>query len=145
MSTKEKLNFRYDLKIREQLQLHEGIETFPYMDSVGKLTVGVGRNLTDRGLSEEEINFLFANDIDLVQHDLDKHLPWWREMNENRQRVLVDMCFNLGITRLLGFVTTLGFMREGKYKEAAAQMLRSKWAKQVKGRALRLSRMMEEG
>lgn len=131
--------------LKKQLTLHEGKEKMPYVDSVGKITIGVGRNLTDRGLSEDEIEYLLNNDIELCKKDLDNHLPWWRSMNETRQRVIIDMCFNLGIRRLLGFHATLRFMSEKKYKEAALQMLQSKWAKQVKGRALRLSKMMEEG
>lgn len=139
MSTEE------ELKLIEQLIFHEGEERFPYVDTVGKITIGVGRNLTDRGLSRDEVRFLLKNDIDLCKADLDMHLPWWRNLNEVRQRVLIDMCFNLGITRLMGFKTTLALIEAGEYQAASLQMLRSKWAKQVKGRALRLAKMMEEG
>lgn len=147
MSTGEILNFDWeqDAELKEQLSLHEDVRPFPYVDTVGKVSIGIGRNLTDRGLAKDEIDLLYHNDIMMCQLDLDKHLPWWRSMSANRQRVILDMCFNLGIVRLLGFHTTLRYMSEGKFKEAARQMLNSKWRKQVKGRALRLSRMMEEG
>lgn len=146
MSTEEQIKlWEFDYKLKEQLSLHEDVRPFPYVDTVGKVSIGIGRNLTDRGLSTDEIEYLYRNDIEIAVNDLDKHLPWWRSMSENRQRVILDMCFNMGIVRLLGFHTTLRLMSEGKYKEAAKQMLNSKWRKQVKGRALRLSRMMEEG
>jgi lysozyme len=147
MSTEEipKIDWEQDENLKGQLSLHEDLRSFPYVDTVGKVSIGIGRNLTDRGLSRDEIDLLYHNDIMMCQIDLDNHLPWWRGMSDNRQRVLLDMCFNLGIVRLLGFHTSLRLMSEGKYEEASRQMLRSKWAKQVKGRASNLSRMMREG
>lgn len=132
-------------RLYEQLELHEGKKNKPYKDTVGKLTIGIGRNLTDRGITEEEIVFLFGTDVALVEKDLDRNLKWWREMSEVRQRVLVDMCFNLGITKLLAFKNTLEAMRTGRYNDAASGMLNSLWAKQVKGRAVRLANMMRTG
>lgn len=132
-------------RLYEQLELHEGKKNKPYKDTVGKLTIGIGRNLTDRGITEEEIVFLFGTDVALVEKDLDRNLKWWREMSEVRQRVLADMCFNLGITKLLAFKNTLEAMRTGRYNDAASGMLNSLWAKQVKGRAVRLANMMRTG
>jgi len=133
------------LLLEAQLHLHEGSRRFPYRDTVGKLTIGVGRNLDDRGLSDDEISYLLQNDIRLVQEDLDRSLPWWRQMDEVRQRVLADMCFNLGISRLLLFRNTLKAMKEGDYELAASGMRNSLWFKQVGGRAIRLVKMMETG
>ena len=75
------------------LERDEGCELLPYTDTVDKLTVGIGRNLTDRGISLEEAHYLLQRDIDLVVADLDRALPWWREMTPARQRVLANMCF----------------------------------------------------
>lgn len=132
-------------RLYEQLKLHEGKKNKPYKDTIGKLTIGIGRNLDDRGITEEEIVFLFGTDVALVEKDLDKNLKWWREMSEVRQRVLADMCFNLGITKLLTFKNTLEAMRTKRYEDAASGMLNSLWAKQVKGRAVRLANMMRTG
>ena len=132
-------------RLYEQLELHEGKKSKPYKDTVGKLTIGIGRNLDDRGITEEEIVFLLGTDVALVEKDLDKNLKWWRDMSEVRQRVLADMCFNLGITKLLTFKNTLEAMRTGRYNDAASGMLNSLWAKQVKGRAVRLANMMRTG
>ncbi len=132
-------------RLYEQLELHEGKKSKPYKDTVGKLTIGIGRNLDDRGITEEEIIFLFGTDVALVEKELDKNLRWWRDMSEVRQRVLADMCFNLGITKLLTFKNTLEAMRVGRYNDAASGMLNSLWAKQVKGRAVRLANMMRTG
>lgn len=132
-------------KLLKQLDLHEGLELKPYKDTVGKLTIGVGRNLTDRGISKEEAYYLLRNDVAIAITELDKNLSWWKGLDEIRQRVLADMCFNLGITKLLGFKNTLELIRKGDYESAASAMLNSLWAKQVKGRATRLANMMRTG
>jgi lysozyme len=85
-----------------------------------------------------------ANDIRDVEVQLDKHLPWWREMNDVRQNVLANMCF-MGIGKLLGFKNTLAFMQAKRYDAAAVGMLDSLWAKQVGQRAVRLATMMRTG
>lgn len=123
----------------------EGMKLKPYKDTVGKLTVGVGRNLDDNGISVDEATFMLQNDIDVVMAQLDHNLAWWRDMTEPRQRVLANMCFNLGITRLLGFINTLEAMKHGQYDKAASGMLDSLWAKQVGKRAIRLAKQMREG
>ena len=128
-----------------QLKAHEGLRLKPYRDTVGKLTIGVGRNLDDVGLREGEALFLLLHDLQFVEEALDKRLPWWRELDEPRRHVLLDMGFNLGVDGLLGFGATLGHLRAGRYAEAAQQMLRSRWAGQVGRRAATLSRMMRTG
>ena len=130
-------------KFVSELERDEGNEPFPYTDTVGKITIGIGRNLSDRGLSQDEIQYLLKNDIDEVLADLDRALPWWREMTPARQRVLANMCFNMGLPVLLGFRNTLAYMARGNYKAAAAGMRASKWARQVGARAERLARLME--
>jgi lysozyme len=131
--------------ILEQLRLHEGIKYKPYKDTVGKLTIGVGRNLDDVGLSDEEVDFLLTNDIKRAQDALNKNCPWWEQMSPVRQKVLLDMCFNMGIKGLLSFRNTLAAMQRGDYAAAAMGMRNSLWAKQVGKRAERLATMMETG
>ncbi len=132
-------------KLAAQLTIDEGRRPLVYYDSVGKITGGVGRNLTDRPFFDDEIALMLKNDIDLVEKDLDRRLPWWREMSEARQNALANMCFNLGISRLMLFVKALDHMRAGRYDAAAREMLNSKWAKQVGARAVRLAILMRKG
>lgn len=132
-------------RARAQLMKHEGIRLRPYVDTVGKTTIGIGRNLTDRGVSYDEAMFLLDNDIDRAEADLDANLPWWRKMNAVRQLVLLDMCFNLGISRLLTFKSALRNMELRRYRVASEDMLDSKWARQVGQRALTLAAMMRTG
>lgn len=133
-----------DAFIRELIR-DEGIRLRPYRDSVGKLTIGIGRNLDDVGISSDEAMYLCRNDVAAALADLDKALPWWRELDEVRQRALANMAFNLGIVRLLGFRNTLAALRAGRYADAADGMLASKWAGQVGPRAARLAAMIRTG
>jgi lysozyme len=132
-------------ELRSMLVLHEGLRLRPYKCTAGKVTIGVGRNLDDKGITQAEAFELLEHDIDDVERDLDSVWPWWRQMTDARQQVLADMCFNLGIGRLKGFVRTLDYMKKGDYKAAADGMLDSLWARQVGNRAQRLAKMMREG
>ena len=131
-------------KLIRQLTIDEGRRPRIYVDTVGKVSGGVGRNLTDRGFSENEIDLMLKNDIDLVENSLDRYLPWWRHMNDARQNVLANMCF-MGIGTLLKFANALAAMKSGRFDDAADEMLDSKWAKQVGDRAKRLAKTMRSG
>lgn len=126
----------------DELEVDEGRRSRLYLDSLGIPTVGVGRNLRDLGLSDSEIDLLLRNDIDRVCKELNRYLPWWSMMSDDRQRVLANMCFNMGIEKLLGFRNTLRAMEIGDYGEAADGMLASLWARQVGPRAIRLADRM---
>jgi lysozyme len=128
----------------DQLALHEGRRAKPYQDTVGKWTIGCGRNLTDKGLSESEIDYLLMNDIRECTDDL-KTFLWWDDLDEVRRNVLIDMRFNLGPSRFRGFKATLAAVAMGDYVTASDQMRKSKWYRQVKGRGERLARMMSTG
>jgi lysozyme len=133
-----------DLMVAE-LKRDEGVELKPYRDTVGKLTIGVGRNLDDVGISDDEAEFLLHSDIARTARDLDAHLLWWRDLDEVRQRVILNMAFNMGTVGLLTFTHTLEAIRTGAYAQAADGMLGSLWARQVGPRATRLADMMRTG
>jgi len=123
----------------------EGISLTLYKDTVGKWTVGVGRNIQDIGISTDEAMLLLENDIAGAVGALNHQLPWFPRLDPMRQRVLINMCFQMGIGKLLGFQTTLEHVRQGHYDEAAGSMLQSKWAQQTPNRAKRLAAMMRTG
>lgn len=129
----------------ELLIHHEGLRLKPYMDSGNTLTIGVGRNLDELGISKEEALLLLHNDIARITNELDENLPWWRSLSDARKKVLISMAFNLGISKLLSFNQMLSALESGDYSAAAEQMLSSKWASQVGNRALELAYMMENG
>ena len=132
-------------KLVDELMRDEGLRLFPYEDTVGKLTIGIGRNLKNVGISRAEANYLLDNDIQKIILQLNDRLYWWTTMTENRQRVLVNMCFQLGIEGLLKFNNTLTAMKKGDYETAVKGMKQSIWAKQAPNRAERLAEMMRIG
>lgn len=127
------------------LRRDESERTKPYKDSVGKLSIGVGRNLDDVGLRHDEIQLMLQNDVATVVYDLDTRYPWWRNMTAARQNALANMCFNLGIVRLSGFKNMMALLALGKYDQAATEALNSKWATQVGDRAKRIAELFRKG
>lgn len=128
-----------------QLLSDEGLRLRPYRCTANKLTIGVGRNLDDVGISKDEAMYLLANDIRRVYGQVTDALPWFVKLNDARQNVLLNMAFNLGVKGLLGFKQTLAFIQDGSYDSAASAMLQSKWARQVGNRAVRLAQIMRTG
>ena len=129
----------------EELKRDEGVELKAYQDTVGIWTLGIGRNLQDVGVSMAEAEFLLATDIDVAVSELQRTFDWFEDLSDARQRVCVNMCFNLGLTRLLGFKKFLAAMEEGDWETAGVEMLDSKWARQVGARSTRLKDLLVEG
>ena len=126
------------------LQRHEGLRLKPYKCTAGKLSIGYGRNLDDMGISEVEAMVMLRNDIEQCYQELEM-FSWFEDLDQVRQEALVDMLFNLGLPTFLEFKKTLKFVAEGKYSQAAEEMLRSKWANQVGDRAKELAYMVDTG
>lgn len=135
-------------KLIEMLKRHEGMKTHAYKCSEGKITVGVGRNIDKQGgigLSEDEIEYLLQNDIERVIVELSSEYEWFNDLDDVRKDVMINIAFNLGITRLRGFKKALAAMEVADYKTASTEFLDSRWAKQVGGRALELSDILAVG
>lgn len=132
-------------RLAAQLEVDEGKRARIYLDSVGKWTGGIGRNLSDRAFSDDEIALMLQNDITIVETELDRKLPWWRQMSEARQNALANICFQMGIDRLLGFKNALTLLQAGRWDAAAREFMDSKWANQVPKRAQRVTDMIRKG
>lgn len=126
-------------QIISDLERDEGVRLKPYLDTVGKTTIGVGRNLTDNGITAAEARVLLQNDLFRVANELDRVAPWWREMSQLRQNALVNMAFNLGLPRLLTFKKMMLALQNGNFETAWAEAMGSKWAAQVGERANRIA------
>ena len=125
--------------LKADLLRDEGLRLRMYKDTVGKWSIGVGRNLTDNGISTAEADVMLDNDVADVIQELDRNTPWWRAMPEPAQRALANMLFNMGWPRLSGFKMMLGALEAGDYGAAADHCLDSKWAGQVGRRATRIA------
>ncbi len=113
---------------------YEGFSRRPYEDTVGKISIGWGRNLTDSDLEMEIAELMFENDLKTAVHSLENYV-WYKIQPESVQCALINMCFNMGITRLLGFKKMIAALSDHDYKRAALEALNSTWAKQVGSRA----------
>ncbi|WP_299726803.1 glycoside hydrolase family protein [uncultured Endozoicomonas sp.] len=133
------------MNVVELIKLHEGLRLKPYRCTSNKLTIGYGRNIEDRGISNQEAETLLSNDISQVTIELEKKLTFMFCLDEVRRAVLIDMAFNMGVSGLLRFSKTLSCIRAGEYDEAAMEMLDSRWANQVGKRSIRLAEMMRTG
>lgn len=123
----------------------EGLRLKPYTCPAGKLTIGYGHNLDDNGITQEVAEILLKTDLAYARMEVTAKLSYIGKLSEARQFVLVDMCFNMGITRLMTFKKMLAALERGDYKTAAKEMLDSRWAFQVKTRAVKLAEMMKTG
>lgn len=130
--------------LRARLSRTEGRKSKPYVDTVGKLTIGVGWNLTDKGLPDDIIDELLSRSIVEAVKEADK-IPVYAKLNVARKTVLIDMVFNMGLQAVLGFRNTLDMMGRGDFKGAAENMLKSLWAEQVGNRAIELAEIMRSG
>ena len=132
----------------EQLKRDEGEVLHAYKDSLGFLTIGIGILIDKRkdgALRPEESEFIFRNRLRILDAELASKLPWITKLDPARKGVLINMAFQMGVTGLLGFKSTLALVQSGKYREAASGMLQSKWASQTPARAQRLSNQMATG
>ena len=134
-------------KLVAQLKRHEGVKSHAYKCTADMITVGVGRNIDENGgigLSDDEIDYLLENDIKRCKQELIS-LSWFTDLDSVRQDALVNLCFNLGLTRLMGFKNAMAAMAEGDYERAADEFYDSRWAKQVKSRADEVCEMIRTG
>lgn len=132
-------------KLKKLLITHEGKRLFPYRDTRGYETIGVGRNLTSKGLNEDEVQFLLTNDIDEIVGVFLQNFPWYPDLDEVRKRALIDLTFNVGWAGLLTFKKFLEFLSIKDYNSASSELTDSLWAKQVGSRAGDVIDMIRRG
>ena len=127
-----------------QLKRHEGLELMPYKCTSGKTTIGVGRNLEDIGITEQEAELLLLNDIGRVKQELVND-QWYMNLDPVRKAVIENMSFNLGYPTLKKFQNMIASISEGDYETASKEMLDSRWSKQVGQRSIELADQMRTG
>jgi lysozyme len=132
-------------KAKALLKIHEGFEEKVYFCPANKLTIGYGRNLQDRGINEEEADYLLNNDVNLAINELESIIPNFHKIDSNRQSALIDMIVNLGRPKFLKFKNTIKAIKNENWELASKEMLNSKWARQVPNRAMLLSNIVRYG
>jgi len=131
-------------KLIDQLKVHEGFRSKPYKCTADKLTIGYGLNL-DAGIDGELAEMILNYQVQKVKSSLDK-FPWYASIDsEARKDAIVNMAFNLGVAGVCKFMKMINAISLRDYHQAAAEMLDSKWAKQVGTRAVELAEQMRSG
>mgnify|MGYP003111259390 FL=1 len=158
---------KYDINtFVNKVRVHEGLVLTVYKDTLGIDTIGIGRNLQDRGISKEELDhmdipsmdaiyehgiteadayYLATNDIAIVEKELARAKPCVYDLDAVRQLIVMDMAFNMGVPRLCKFKKMWAAIEAGDFDTASVEMLDSRWARQVKSRATKLSDAMKKG
>lgn len=142
-----KMDYFWLDEVKDMLIRDEGFLLKPYMDSVGVLTIGVGRNLKDNGISKKEAEVMLHNDIMKAMEGLIKIFgeDFLDNISKARQMALVNMMFNLGETRFRQFKRMISAIKDNDWEQAATEAMDSFWAKQVKSRAVRICALLKDG
>lgn len=131
-----------------EIDRDEGNVPYAYQDHLGYWTIGRGF-LIDKekgGRLPEEVNdFWLAHIIKGREAELDRRIPWWRQLSDARQRALLNMSYQLGVAGLLRFPAMLRALQAGKNEEAADEAMDSLWARQTPARAARIAEMIRKG
>ena len=130
--------------LRKDLIAEEGLRLKPYLCPAGKLTLGVGRNLDDVGITEDEAMMMLDNDIERVKGQLAKALPWLETKPQGVQRAIANMTFQMGLGGVLKFQKMLAALQARDYNAARREALDSAWAKQTPQRAGRVTDLFKE-
>lgn len=134
-----------DYFLFEQLKRHEGYRRYPYQDTVGKLTIGIGRNIHDVGISEEEAEYLLNNDLHNSARELGQRFGWFPLLSKKRRQAMINLHFNMGINSLMTFKKFLKAMQDENWQAAKDELLDSKYATQVGYRAEELADQILKG
>ena len=132
-------------RLQQTLIKHEALKLKPYRCSSDCLTIGVGRNLDDKGISERVAMIMLDEDIHDAITDLERNLRYFHDLPECVKEALVNMVFNMGISRFLQFKKTLAYLKQGKYRKAGNECLDSRWATQVGYRAVEVAALIKQG
>lgn len=132
-------------KLKGLLISHESFRQFAYIDTTNHLTIGIGRNLSDRGISQAEAILLLDDDILYFTAKLDNVLPFFNDLDDNRKIVLINMCFNLGVNGFLKFQKMLDYCEQKDFLNASKEILNSEAAHQNPNRYQQLAYIMKTG
>ena len=129
-------------RLTNQLIIDEGLKLKPYRCTSDKLTIGVGRNLQDNGITEGEAKFLLKNDISRVAGECMYEFPWFNGLSEKRKEAVINLVFNMGMATFKKFKKTIAYIEAGEYEKAGVELLDSNYARQVGQRSQRVADML---
>tara|TARA_R110000824_G_scaffold322611_1_gene509572 strand:+ start:765 stop:1181 length:417 start_codon:yes stop_codon:yes gene_type:complete len=132
-------------RLKKQLVIDEGLELKPYHCSADKLTIGVGRNIQEVGITKDEALYLLGNDIARCAGECTREFPWFAELTQLRKEAVINLVFNMGMNTFKKFKKTIAFIESGEYERAGTELLDSNYARQVGQRSQRVANMLADG
>jgi lysozyme len=132
-------------RIKETLKKHEGEKLEMYQCSMGCHTIGVGHNLDSKPISKRVSDLMLEDDVEDSIADCKRNISFFDDLDDGCQEALVNLCFNMGIAKLLQFKKTLAYLKDGKREKAANELLNSRYATQVGYRAIEVAAMIKGG
>ena len=132
-------------RLQKQLVIHEGLELKPYRCSADKLTIGVGRNIQEVGITEEEAMVLLANDIARCAGECTREFPWFLDLTPLRKEAVINLVFNMGMATFKKFKKTIAYLEAGNFELAGTELLDSNYARQVGQRSQDVANMLADG
>ena len=132
-------------RLTDQLIIDEGLKLKPYRCTSDKLTIGVGRNLQDNGITDEEARYLLKNDIARVAGECMAEFPWFSDLTEKRREAIINLVFNMGLSKFKQFKKTISYIEQGLFELAGTELLDSNYARQVGNRSIRVANMLADG
>ncbi|HAW81655.1 MAG TPA: lysozyme, partial [Balneola sp.] len=110
-----------------------------------KLTIGVGRNLDDVGITDEEARYLLKNDIARVAGECMAEFTWFSDLTDQRREAIINLVFNMGLSKFKQFKKTISYIEQGLFELAGTELLDSNYARQVGNRSIRVANMLADG
>ena len=132
-------------RLQKQLVIHEGLELKPYRCSADKLTIDVGRNIQEVGITEEEAMVLLANDIARCAGECTREFPWFLDLTPLRKEAVINLVFNMGMATFKKFKKTIAYLEAGNFELAGTELLDSNYARQVGQRSQDVANMLADG
>lgn len=131
-------------RLKNQLVIDEGLELKPYRCSADKLTIGVGRNIQEVGITKEEAMVMLENDIARVAGECTRAFDWFLDLTPIRKEAIINLVFNMGLSKFKQFKKTIAFIEAGDWERAGAELLDSNYARQVGQRSQRVANMLAD-
>ena len=132
-------------RLTDQLIIDEGLKLKPYHCTADKLTIGVGRNLDDVGITDEEARYLLKNDIARVAGECMAEFTWFSDLTDQRREAIINLVFNMGLSKFKQFKKTISYIEQGLFELAGTELLDSNYARQVGNRSIRVANMLADG
>jgi len=133
----------------EDIKMEEGYRSSVYLDTLEKPTIGYGFLIDSLELQEDICQLILMRKLEKLIKNIKFNFKWFDDMPENVQDVVINICYQLGVSGFSKFKKTIQFMKNKQWDKASIEMLDSKWAReQTPQRALRLSetvKSVEEG